>query len=104
MSPADGSPAAGSAPNWSDLWQRFKTALVVGPPILLALYVGRWPFAVVMMVGGAILYFEWDRMSRKSQRDPNLWIGIGAVVIAGVMATAQNLGYAFLVLLLGFCV
>lgn len=104
MAPADGSSAANTQPNWSDLWQRFKTALVVGPPILLALYVGHWPFAVVMIVGGGLIYREWDRMSRKTEGDPVLWIGIATVAIAGFLAASLALGYAFLSLLAGYAV
>ncbi len=96
------SEAAGATASWSDLWQRFKTALVIGPPILLALYVGTWPFAVVMIVTGSILFFEWDRMSRKSQDDPNVWIGIAAIATAGVLTAAEQLQAGFLALLVAF--
>lgn len=96
------SEAAGATASWSDLWQRFKTALVIGPPILLALYVGTWPFAVVMIVTGSILFFEWDRMSRKSKDDPNVWIGIAAIAVAGALTAAEQLQAGFFALLVAF--
>lgn len=94
-STGNGSSGEGRA---SDLWPRFKTALLVGPPILFGLYLGTWLFAIIAAFGGVLLYFEWDRMCRNGTMDLPFLIGclsVPAVAVLGVLGLFQ---WAFIVL------
>lgn len=79
----------------SDLWRRFKTALAVGPAVLLALYLGLWPFAAVVALLGALIFWEWDRLSRRGADDTALTVGVAAVVFAPILTAADQLAVAF---------
>lgn len=93
-----------SAGSGSDLWRRFKTALVVGPPILFAVYLGVWPFTAVVVLFGSLIFVEWDRLSRKIESDLATWVGVAGIAVAGVATAMGQILVAIAAVVLAFIV
>ncbi|MET3352725.1 UNVERIFIED_ORG: phosphatidate cytidylyltransferase [Xanthobacter viscosus] len=79
----------------ADLKHRTLSALVLVPVVLLAAYLGGIPFAILwVLAGGAILY-EWATLARLDNR--SLYLGVGglALMCGGVLAVSDAPAYAF---------
>ena len=88
----------------TDLLRRFKTALAVGPPILLSIYLGVWPFTAVVILLGALIFIEWDRLSRKIEADAATWVGVAGVALAGIAAAMGQVAFGLAATGLAFLV
>jgi len=83
----------------SDLKHRTLSALVLGPAVLLLTAFGGWPFAVVWMLAGLAVLYEWAGMARLGNR--LAFLSIGALGLVSALALLQvHRPYALSVLLL----
>ncbi|MCG5233614.1 phosphatidate cytidylyltransferase [Xanthobacter oligotrophicus] len=79
----------------SDLKHRTLSALVLVPVVLLAAYLGGIPFAILwVLAGGAILY-EWATLARLDNRPLYLGIGGLTLIAGGVLAVSDMPAYVF---------
>ncbi|MFG1241795.1 phosphatidate cytidylyltransferase [Xanthobacter sp. DSM 14520] len=79
----------------SDLKHRTLSALVLVPVVLLAAYLGGIPFAILwVLAGGAILY-EWATLARLDNRPVYLGIGGLTLIAGGVLAVSDMPTYVF---------
>lgn len=46
----------------TELGKRTMAAVVVAPPVLIALYTGGWAFGLMMMVAALVMHREWKQM------------------------------------------
>ncbi|MFG1349587.1 phosphatidate cytidylyltransferase [Xanthobacter autotrophicus] len=85
----------------ADLKHRTLSALVLVPVVLLAAYLGGIPFAILwVLAGGAILY-EWATLARLDNRPLYLGIGGLALIGGGVLAVLEMPGHVFSAVALG---
>jgi phosphatidate cytidylyltransferase len=49
--------------DWSNLGVRVASAVVLGPAVLAALWIGSWAFLLLIAVAAALLAIEWGGMS-----------------------------------------
>ncbi|MDI4663811.1 phosphatidate cytidylyltransferase [Xanthobacter autotrophicus] len=85
----------------ADLKHRTLSALVLVPVVLLAAWLGGIPFAILwVLAGGAILY-EWATLARLDNQP--LFLGIGAITLigGGGLALSDAPVYAFSAAALG---
>lgn len=66
----------------SELALRTVSAVVLVAIALLALYLGGWPFILMIMLGGVILAHEWTRITLGECRIPSFWVFAFAVTAA----------------------
>lgn len=72
-----------AAGRWRDLRKRFLSALVLGPAVLLCIWLGAEPWTLLVAIACAILAWEWVRLcGLRNRRWP------GMLVPAAVMASA----------------
>lgn len=81
-------PAAKAAP---ELLLRAGSALVLAAFALALTYAGLWPFAVLVVLGGGILAWEWGQLVRGGSADPAFCIHAAAVAAAAVLTGALML-------------
>ncbi|MDI4655913.1 phosphatidate cytidylyltransferase [Xanthobacter autotrophicus] len=85
----------------ADLKHRTLSALVLVPVVLLAAYLGGIPFAILwVLAGGAILY-EWATLAQLDNRPLYLGIGGLALIGGGVLAVLEMPGHVFSAVALG---
>lgn len=72
--------------NMSPLAQRIVTAVVLAPPVLLALYFGSPYSDFLILIAAAIAGWEWSRLCNRGHLDITAWAVIGSVVAAVFMA------------------
>lgn len=81
----------------SSLKLRIKSALIFVPAVLLVLWAGSYPFAVMMAAGAVVAAFEWSRMVLTGKHPPRLLTRLAAgscglaVLFCGLLT--DNLGY-----------
>lgn len=73
----------GQARRWQDLQKRFLSALVLGPAVLLCIWLGAEPWSVLVALASAILAWEWVRLCGLKNRSLP-----GVVVPASVLLSA----------------
>lgn len=69
----------------SDLKLRFLSAIILGPAVLGAAYLGGWPFFVVVLLAGVLFLSEWLTMTGSSQFGRQAIIGYSTLIIAAVL-------------------
>ncbi len=74
----------------SSLKTRTRSALIFGPAVLIILYLGGWPFMLMIAAGSAVATFEWARMVMIGSRPPRLLTRIAAGA-AGISTLASGL-------------
>lgn len=104
MADAAGRAGTATARKRRELFLRVASALVLGPLVLVAAWYGGWPFTVLIMVGAALVLYEWTGLSGRS---PALVVelGTGAAVlaaIAAVMGERLVIAAGLLVVAVGF--
>jgi phosphatidate cytidylyltransferase len=62
----------------SDLTTRFAAAVVLIAIAFIAMYVGGWPFRVLVAAAAGVMMFEWGEMHRV----PRVWSAIGIALLA----------------------
>lgn len=72
----------GAGARWSDLRKRVLSALVLGPLALAAVWVGAWPFKLMVAAAAAVLAWEWVHLCGLMTRR---WPGM---VVPGVLLLA----------------
>lgn len=63
------------------LVRRVGSALVLAPPVLLAVWWGRPAFEAVILTAAAVMAYEWARLCQGGRIGPSGWI-----LVAGVLA------------------
>lgn len=89
------------AKRWRDLRKRFLSALVLGPLVLLCIWLGAEPWTAMIAAGVAVLAWEWVHLCGLRTRQ---WPGIAvpaAVLAAGAFAVIESTGLALLALVAG---
>ena len=70
---------------WQDLQKRFLSALVLGPAVLLCIWLGAEPWSVLVAIGSAILAWEWVRLcGLKNRAMPGLVVPVSVLLSAGL--------------------
>lgn len=59
-----------AAPTWTDLRSRLISAVVLGLLVLALTMIGGWPFRVLCVATGVIVFEEWSRMTRAKLAGP----------------------------------
>lgn len=85
----------------SDLKRRTLSALVLVPLVLGLTFFGSWPFAVLWVLAGLAILYEWAAMARLGNR--RVWLALGTLCVAGAAGLLQvsSPAYALSVILLG---
>lgn len=88
-------------PRWRDLQKRFLSALVLGPGVLLCIWLGAEPWTALVALAAGILAWEWVRICQLRNRSlPGVIVPVA--VLAGVgLGVAERPGAALVVLLAG---
>jgi phosphatidate cytidylyltransferase len=68
----------------SDLPTRFVVAVIMAALACVAIYIGGWPFRLLVVVGAALMMVEWGDMHRVSR---GLSIAAAVLLAAGLLAT-----------------
>lgn len=76
-----------------DLWPRLASGLALAAVAFALLYLGRWPFALLVTAVCLAMSWEWAGMVRGRGADPVLVVHALAVIATGALAV---LGYAAL--------
>lgn len=85
-----GGGTTGTKPRNSEMPKRLASALVLGAVALGAVLVSPWTFLVLVIAGGAIVAWEWGRLTRGTRFDAIATFQTAAVaVIALLVALAQ---------------
>ncbi|WP_454917150.1 phosphatidate cytidylyltransferase [Xanthobacter sediminis] len=66
-----------------DLTPRTASALVLVPLVLALTYFGGWPFALLWVLAGLAILYEWAAMVRLGNR--TVWLALGAAVLVGAL-------------------
>lgn len=86
---------------WRDLQKRFLSALVLGPAVLLCIWLGAEPWSLLVAISAAILAWEWVRLcGLRSRSLPGVLVPVAVLLGAG-LGVAERSGLAVLVLFLG---
>ena len=56
--------------SWADLRTRLISAVLLGIVVLGLTYVGGWPFRLLCVAAGIIVFDEWTRMTRANRAGP----------------------------------
>ena len=80
---------------------RFASALVLGPLTLLAIYLGRPYFGILITIAASIMVWEWTRICHSNQLTRAGALSIGAVAAAMMAVTLREYVLAGWVLLAG---
>lgn len=92
------------ARRWQDLQKRFLSALVLGPAVLLCIWLGAEPWSMLVAISAAILAWEWVRLcGLKNRRLPGLVVPAAVLASAGLAVLERPLA-ALAVLGLGTAV
>ena len=75
----------------SDLWQRVASGAVLAAASLAAVWLGSWPFAMLVGAVAAIASWEWGRIVRGAGFDGYFGAQAVSVLLATLLSTA---GYA----------
>lgn len=59
-----------AAPTWTDLRSRLISAVILGLLVLALTMLGGWPFRLLCVATGVIVFEEWSRMTRAKQAGP----------------------------------
>lgn len=90
------------ATKFSDLRKRALSAAVLGPLALAAIWLGAWPFKLMIGVVGAVLAWEWVHLRGLHTRSwPGLLVPV-AVLLACLGAALEHPLLALCALLAGF--
>ena len=85
----------------SELAKRVFSAAVLGPVVLVALYLGS-PFLELVVTGAAVaMAWEWDRLCGERRFGLSGWAAVLSLGVAGMAAWSRSYDVAGLVLLLG---
>ena len=82
-------PPTASTGAGSDVFKRLVTGLLLGPPVLAALYVGSPYSDLLIVVAAGIMAWEWGRLCGAENVSPTMIAMIAGVVLA---STATALG------------
>lgn len=85
----------------SPLAQRVVTAVVLAPPVLLALYLGSPYSDVLILIAAAIAGWEWSRLCNRGRLDISTCSLIGTVTAAVLMAELGRYSIAAWVVVVG---
>jgi phosphatidate cytidylyltransferase len=92
-------PLVSPKPGLSSLMLRVVSAAVLLPLVILATWLGEWPFAILAFIAGMLMLHEWLRMPGPYARSVLIASGLG---IAGslllVMLKHHNFAMGFLLL------
>ena len=56
--------------SWADLRTRLISAVLLGLLVIVLTFVGGWPFRVLCVAAGIIVFDEWTRMTRANRAGP----------------------------------
>jgi phosphatidate cytidylyltransferase len=73
-----------------ELVLRVGSALVLAPLAIAAAYVGGWPFAGFWGIAAVAVLWEWATLVAPSDRQPVLFAGAASLVLAVLLAAADN--------------
>ena len=59
-----------AAPTWTDLRSRLISAVILGLLVLALTILGGWPFRLLCVATGIIVFEEWSRMTRAKRAGP----------------------------------
>ncbi len=93
--------SAPAAARWSDLRKRLISAVVLAPDVLLGIWLGGWPYALLALGAAAGLGWEWVSLCGLM---PLVWPGVaaaGAILAGALMATLGAPVWALGMLLAG---
>lgn len=66
----------------SSLRTRAKSALIFGPLVLLILFAGGWPYAIMMAAGAGVGGWEWARLVMTNKKPPRHLAHLTALLTA----------------------
>ncbi len=81
------------------IWTTYRSWLVMGPLIALAIFAGRWPFTLTMTLLALVALREFSRVSGL-ERSMSSTVGLGIVAVACSSFVAQPLTIPALVIAL----
>ena len=87
---------------WSDLRSRIISAVVLGLVVLGLTIAGGWPFRLLCVAAGIIVYDEWARMTRAKRAGPIHHFARRALVLA-LVAFLFSFDVAAIVIILFGC-
>lgn len=94
-------PLTGSTKGGGDVGRRVLTGVLLGPPVLAALYFGP-PFSDVLIAGGAgVMAWEWGRLCGAESRSPAMLALISCTLLAGIATAFGSLSLAGWIILFG---
>ncbi len=70
----------------SDLTVRFAAGVAMAAVALLAIYLGGWPFRILVALGAAVMIVEWADLKQV----PRLWAWVGAGAMALFLLAASE--------------
>ncbi|MFN3944480.1 MAG: phosphatidate cytidylyltransferase [Allosphingosinicella sp.] len=75
-----------AVPASSDLPTRFAAGVAMIAVASLAIWMGGWPFRLLLLAGAAVMLFEWAGMHRV----PRIWAWVGTALLAAVLLGATE--------------
>lgn len=90
-----------TAGRWSDLSLRLVSAVVLAALSLALTYHSLYSFALLVLLGGLVLCWEWGRLVRGGAVDELLVLHLISIVVTVVLAVYGEYKVALLVLLVG---
>jgi phosphatidate cytidylyltransferase len=88
-----------SSPGWArELRLRAVSGLALAAATLAITWSGRWPFAVLVLLVGLIVNWEWGRVVRKAGLDATFYATAAALVLATALVAGGRPGLGLLAL------
>lgn len=87
-----------------DFRRRAISAVIMVPVAIALVYLGSWPFALLVMVVALLMSWEWGHLVRGARSDGAFYAHVVAVAAAVVLAAAGHSLFAVAALLIGAAV
>lgn len=71
--------------SWADLRTRLISAVLLGILVLVLTFVGGWPFRLLCVAAGIIVFDEWSRMTRANRAGP-IFLLARRILLAALLA------------------
>ena len=89
--------------SWADLRTRLISAVLLGVLVLVLTFVGGWPFRLLCVAAGIIVFDEWARMTRANRAGPIFLFARRALLAALIAFVFSFYATAVLIVVLGAC-
>lgn len=83
-------PAVGKKSKMADLKLRLVSAIVLGPLVLVLVWLGGGAYTALIAVAGVLFFWEWLRITGVSDRGPTAVIGYLAILLAIASFASQR--------------